>query len=117
MKENYLIHAGVKGMKWGVRKKVEPVGNGRSGSGKSNTESANQTQAQQPNKKKTVGKVLGIAAGATAIAGLVTAGAVLVGRAMKKRGNFNVKLLKAPAFDVDISEIISKDGRSIAKFD
>lgn len=89
MKENYLIHAGVKGMKWGVRKKVEPVGDNRSSSQKSNTESSNQTPKQK-SKGKTVAKVLGITAGATALAGLVTAGAIIAAKAIKNKGNTRV---------------------------
>lgn len=89
MKENYLIHAGVKGMKWGVRKKVEPVGDNRSSSQKSNTESSNQAPKQK-SKGKTVAKVLGITAGATALAGLVTAGAIIAAKAIKNKGNTRV---------------------------
>ena len=60
MYEEYLMHHGVKGMKWGVRKKQESSGNNQ----------------QSVDKKKKLKKAFAIAGGVAGAAALATGGAI-----------------------------------------
>ena len=72
MYENELMHYGVKGMKWGVRKEYEYSSNGY-GRGSVVTKNQNQNQNNQvtTNKKKPMSRAKKVAIGAAVTAGIV----------------------------------------------
>ena len=70
MYENELMHYGVKGMKWGVRKEYEYSSNGY-GRGSVVTKNQNQNNQVTTNKKKPMSRAKKVAIGAAVTAGIV----------------------------------------------
>ena len=70
MYENELMHYGVKGMKWGVRKEYEYSSNGY-GRGSVVTKNQNQNSQVTTNKKKPMSRAKKVAIGAAVTAGIV----------------------------------------------